>query len=118
MKCIPMTLSGRLVRAAISVMEMLLVLLARMVSGPQIESSASKIPNLTAGASLAASITTSASLAPSSVVTGRMRRAIASALPSGSVPFFSWRATLARMVASAFSSIGAAVSTSVTDHSC
>ena len=61
MKCIPITWSGRLVRAAISVIEIEVVLVARIASGGAIRSSCSKTANLTAGFSLAASTTRLAS---------------------------------------------------------
>ena len=61
MKCIPMTLSGRLVAAAIFVMLMDEVLLARMTSARALSSSSLKILNFNAGFSVAASITRSAS---------------------------------------------------------
>ena len=68
MKCIPITCSGRLVRAAISVIEIELVLVARIAPGGAIRSSCSKIENFTAGFSLAASTTRSAPAAASSEV--------------------------------------------------
>ena len=58
-KCIPMTWAGRVVCAAISVMEMELVFVARTVPAAQTRSSCSKMENFTAGFSLAASITSS-----------------------------------------------------------
>ena len=63
MKCIPMTLLGRDVAAAMSLMLMLLVLLARMVSGLQISSSSANVENFYSGISGMASTTRSASAA-------------------------------------------------------
>ena len=61
MKCIPMTFSGRDVHAAIFVMEIDEVLLARMVSGPQMLSRSSKIDCFRLKISGTASTTRSAS---------------------------------------------------------
>src|SRR5947208_3402706 len=60
MKCMPMTRPGRRVRAAISVMEIELVLLARMAPSSARASSSAKSRNLRSGRSLAASTTSSA----------------------------------------------------------
>ena len=62
----PSTFSGRLVAAAMAVMEMEEVLEARMVSGLQISSSSLKMPFLLSRASLAASTARSQSLASAS----------------------------------------------------
>ena len=66
MKCIPMTCAGRPVRAAISVIEIELVLVARIAAGAAIRSSCSKSANLMSRRSVAASTTTSAAAAASS----------------------------------------------------
>ena len=63
-KCIPMTLSGRPVDAAIWVIEMDEVLLARIASGGAFSSICSKIWALSAAFSVAASTTRSASATP------------------------------------------------------
>ena len=82
MKCIPMTLSGLLVAAAISSMLMLEVLLARMVSGLQMPSRSAKVESFSSGISGIASTTRSHSAAaPLSVeVRTRARAESASSL--------------------------------------
>ena len=65
MKCMPMTRSGRLVESAISFIEMLEVLDARIADSLQIESSSLKAENFSSGTSGIASITRSASAAAS-----------------------------------------------------
>ena len=65
MKCMPMTRSGRLVESAISFIEMLEVLDARIADSLQIESSSLKAENFSSGTSGIASITRSASEAAS-----------------------------------------------------
>ena len=58
MKCMPITCSGRRVRAAISVIEIELVLVARIAAGRRHAGRAARrSANLTAGFSLAASTT-------------------------------------------------------------
>ena len=66
MKCMPMTFSGRPVRAAISVMEIELVFVARMALGPAILSRSLKILNFRSRFSVAASTMRAASDAASS----------------------------------------------------
>ena len=63
MKCIPITLSGRLVASAIALMEILEVLLASIASGLQIVSNSANVENFSSGISGIASTTKSASAA-------------------------------------------------------
>ena len=63
MKCMPITLLGRDVAAAMSLMLMLLVLLARMVEGLQIPSNSANVENFNSGISGIASTTRSTSAA-------------------------------------------------------
>ena len=68
MKCIPITFSGRRVRAPISVIEIELVFDARITSSAQTRSSVSNSENLSGGFSVAASTTKFAAAAASSAV--------------------------------------------------
>ena len=95
----PITCAGRFVRAAISVIEIELVLVARMASASAIRSSCSKIANLTAGFSLAASMTSDASAAASSVGGGRdARQDLRRRVGRRCVPFLTWRSRLLAIV--------------------
>ena len=118
MKCIPITCSGRLVRAAISVIEIELVLVARMVPAGAIRSSCSNRENLTAGFSLAASITRSARAAASSEVPVLSRASVWAGASAGIAPFFTWRSRLDLIVAWAFSSAAGTLSIRATSQPC
>ena len=116
MKCIPTTLSGRPVVAASSVIEMELVLDARIASGPSALSRAWKTANFTAGFSLTASTAMSAPAAACASPAVRMRASVSSTASGGIVPFLACRSRLARIVFSAFSSAAGTASISVTDQ--
>ena len=114
MKCMPMTRSGQVVCPAIAVMEIELVLLARMVSSPHAAARSRKIWNLRSGRSLAASTTSSTPTAASSDPAGSIRATISSAATSVSLPFLTCRARFFRIAASPFSSASADTSISRT----
>ena len=114
MKCIPMTCPGRFVFAAISVIEMELVLVARIVAGPQSASSDSKILNLIAGFSLAASTTSAASFTAARSVAGAIRFRVAAASTPVRVPFFTTRAREPSMAVIPLSSAVCCTSTRMT----
>nr|AIE93770.1 hypothetical protein [uncultured marine group II/III euryarchaeote AD1000_39_H06] len=86
MKCIPMTLSGLLVDAAISSMLMLEVLLASMASGLQISSNSENVENFSSGISGMASTTRSLSPASPLSVHARTRESAAFASSSSILP--------------------------------
>jgi len=86
-KCIPMNRSGRWVTAAIFVIGMDEVLLARIVGSRQMPSSRLKSSRLASKLSVMASITKSARPAASSDVVGCKRAIAASRLAASSLPF-------------------------------
>jgi len=118
MKCIPTTCGGRWVWAAIVVMEIEEVLLARIAAGGASRSRSRKILNFTSGCSVAASTTSSACATGSSVVEVRIRARAASRCSAVTVPFFTCRSKFVRMVASTRSSRPGATSISVVSQPC
>src|SRR2546427_3762173 len=118
MKCIPTTCGGRWVWAAIVVMEMEEVLLARIAADGASRSRSRKILNLTSGCSVAASTTSSACATESRVVDGRIRASAASRCAAVTVPFFTCRSKFVRMTASTRSSRPGATSISVVSQPC
>ena len=88
MKCIPITWRGRLVCAAIAVIEIDEVLLARIAVGGAKRSTSRKILNLVSGCSVAASTTSSTSFTASRLGDVRMRASAASRCAALTVPFF------------------------------
>lgn len=100
MKCMPMTWPGRFVTAAISVIEMLEVLLARIVPAGQAASSVVKICFLRSQLSVTASITSWQPFAASSEVLPWMRPTMPAALSAGHSCFFATRSRFFAMVAS------------------
>src|SRR6266516_1528073 len=104
MKCIPITCAGRLVWAAIAVMEMEEVLLARIAAGGARRSMSRKILNLTSGCSVAASTTRWASATESRFIEVRIRASAASRCSAVTDPFFTCRSRFVLMTASTRSS--------------
>src|SRR5438132_181320 len=118
MKCIPITCAGRLVWAAIAVMEMEEVLLARIAAGGASRSMSRKILNLTSGCSVAASTTSRASATESRLIEVRIRASAASRCSAVTDPFFTCRSRFVLMTASTRSSKPGATSISVVSQPC
>ncbi len=114
MKCMPMTWPGRRVSAAIAVIEMLEVLLAKIVPGAATASSRSKIARLTPKSSLTASTTSAQSFATSRLVPPWMRAITAGARSAGHSCFFATRSRLFAIAPSARSTNSGFTSTSST----
>ena len=98
MKCMPMTLSGREVRRAISVIEIELVLVARIASGLAMRSRSVKMRYLRPLSSLAASITSADSAAASSSMLRSTRARILTWSSAAIVPFFTCLSTFLAIV--------------------
>ncbi len=118
MKCMPMTLSGRSVCLAISVIEMEEVLLARMESGARSRDTVAKISNLIFGFSVAASTMISAPFTASNDVLGLMRASVPAPDSGLPTPFLTSFSMLVAIVLIARSNASCATSTSVTFHPC
>src|SRR5262245_13273479 len=114
MKCIPTTLSGRLVAAPSSVIEMDEVFEARMTSGWTMTSTLPKIARLASASSTIASTTKSVSTRSSTEVAVVSRPSTPSRSPADSRPFSTNLARLLSIVCRARSSIGCAMSTNRT----
>ena len=93
MKCMPMTRSGLSTPEAISVIEMELVFVARIVSGPLTSPSRAKMSCFSSAFSGTASTTSWASLSPAGSVVVRMRARAPSASPAEIFSFLTclWR---------------------------
>ncbi len=113
-KCMPITCSGRLVAAAILVIEIDEVLEASMVAGWHIASSCLNIFSLISMFSVAASTTKSESLHISSAVLVLRLARVAALASSVRLPLATIRSRFLVMVASALSSAGCATSTRLT----
>jgi hypothetical protein len=114
MKCMPMTLSGRLVTAAIFVIEIDDVFEARMHSGPARASSLAKRSSFAVRLSTMASMTMSAAATASKPVAVRMRPATASFSAAVIFPLSTPRWRLAEIVDRARWRASPATSTRVT----
>ena len=102
MKCMPMTCAGRFVRAAISVIEIELVLEARIAVASASRSSSAKILNLRSAFSVAASIANVAPFtAPRSPLV-ETRASAASRVAASIEPFLIWRSKFFSMLARPF----------------
>ena len=116
MKCMPMTRSGRWVTAAISVIEMLEVLLARMVSGGAKASSRWNISRLSGKSSFTASTMSWQWSTASRLVPKWMRSSTAGARSAGHACFFATRSRLFAMPPRARSTNSGFASTSSTSR--
>ncbi len=114
MKCMPMTRSARLVPAASLVIEIELVLLARMVSGGQQRSSSASTDDLTGSFSTTASTTSWQGASAESSLLVRTRESVASLSAAVSLPLAMRRSRLLPMPAMPRSSAAGATSTMVT----
>jgi hypothetical protein len=114
-KCMPITLLGRPVTTESSVTDRLEVLVARIVSGGQILSSAAKISALSSMRSGIASMTSSADARSSSEVLNRMRSKIASRSAGSSLPRLTARSVECSRWPRPRASASSVTSTAVTD---
>ena len=111
----PMTCPGRLVTAAMRVMLMLLVLVARMQFAGAFASRSRKILSFRSTFSVAASTTSSALFTPAAMsVAVVMFFRVAAFCSSLSPPLATWRSRFLAMVARALSRLGWAMSMRVT----
>ena len=116
MKCMPMTCAGRDVRAAIVVIEMELVFVARIAFAGAMRSSSAKILNLRSAFSVAASMATLAVAAAAMSVFVAMRPSVASRAAVSSVPFFTCRSRFFSIVARPLASATSETSIIVTER--
>ena len=93
-KCRPMNRSARSVAVASPVMLMLLVLLAKIVSGSARSADGGQVSRFSASSSKTASITMSWPATPSVPSAVAMRRSVSSAAACSSLPFATWRSRL------------------------
>ena len=116
MKCMPITCSGRVVREAISVMEMELVFVARTAPASALASMSPKILNLRSRFSVAASTTSTEPAIASIDVEVETRPSTIAFSSAVIVPFLIWRSRFSAMVSRPFVSASSVTSTIITSN--